>query len=199
MIHRFKYLITGYGHSGTGCVARALTSVGIPCTHEGVRKGVFDRAFGAEEYPLGSIQADSNHFMSLPGRLDLPFFEGATIIHLVRDPILVMRSFLDMAANNGAKITERRKSNLALSWVTRNLRVENEHGDRPYHRIRIEDGYEPLMKIVGKLGVTPPFWDAGYNRHYSGKLKLTWNDLPNTDAVMRLRAVATRYGYLCTF
>ena len=194
-MHRFKFLITGMGHSGTGCVSQALTSVGIPCTHEGVRRGEFVEPHGAGGYPLEAIEADSNCYMSMPGNFELPFFERATIIHLVRDPIKVIRSCCDKQYRLGKKVDV-----LAWvrEWIDRNLYVEARHVPRPYHMFRIEDGPARLMEIVGKPGVEP-HWDPIYNKHNQGNVKLSWQVLPLSDEVYRLRAMATRYGYLCTF
>lgn len=192
MTHRFKYLITGCSHSGTGCVSKALTSVGVICTHEGVRNGKFEVAHGAGSHSTADVVADSNHYMSRPGGIELAFFDQATIIHLVRDPILVIRSWCDVGMPDDVPAALDEK---ARQWVTTNIRVEAVKESKPYRFYRIEDGYAPLMRFVGKEGTVPPFWDAHYNKHYTGRFKLEWKDMPDTVAVEALRAMAARYGY----
>ena len=49
---KLKYLVTGTGRSGTVYMARLLTSLGIPCSHE----MIFDyRGFGDSEGERGRL------------------------------------------------------------------------------------------------------------------------------------------------
>jgi len=194
MAHQFKYLITGCGHSGTGCVSKALTSVGIICTHEGVRGGRFDQAHGTGGASCADVIADSNHLAAHPGGLEFPFYEKSTIIHLVRHPLLVIRSWRELSGIHCDLQTALDQS--SKMWVLHNAYVETVKGSaRPYHLYPIESGHELLMKYVGKQGVTPRFWDKNYNKHWRGKVNISWKDFPDTENVRQLRSMATRYGY----
>jgi hypothetical protein len=111
-----KYIITGTGRCGTVFFAKLLTSVGISCGHEtifsydGIERakarlnGKLRRELsqisksstnqGEQKwFPDGikNIQADSS-YMAAPF-LDL--FPEAAVIHLVREPMEVINSFVD--------------------------------------------------------------------------------------------------------
>lgn len=188
MTHRFDYLVTGCGHSGTGTMSLALTSLGIPCTHEGVRNGRFDRAFGVPgNPPINHVRAESNHYMLRPGGIEMPFFERATIIHLTRHPILVIRSWL-------CKNYVKSPTCGAYRWVQTNRRVERAMESHPYVRFAIEEGPERLAELLGKPGAEVSF-PMQYNRHWDGKYPFSWDLLPLNRDVDELMALAVEYGY----
>lgn len=115
---KFKYLVTGTGRCGTVYMARFLTSLGINCGHEAIfdHQGLpvaIQRLNGQEEkiqtsrcsrwnhvtkedsdgwfVPL-NIQAESS-YMAAP-YLDEPVLDGVKIIHLVRNPLEVLSSWV---------------------------------------------------------------------------------------------------------
>jgi len=110
MIH-LKYLVTGTGRSGTVYLAKLLSSVGISCGHE----SIFDFAGinialqrlrqdipiglswvslrdGYGWFDLWALQADSS-YMAAP-YLEHHILNDTKIIHVVRNPLLVVSSFL---------------------------------------------------------------------------------------------------------
>jgi hypothetical protein len=102
------YLVVGTGRSGTVYLARLLTSVGIPCSHERIFNGndIDDsvRILSGD----GQSSACSSHcglddsmqpvaessYMAVPF-LDHPLLTDCAIVHVVRDPLHVIRSFLN--------------------------------------------------------------------------------------------------------
>ena len=87
-----KYIVTGTGRCGTMFLAKYLTSAGINCGHEVIFTnngiGVADRNLALNNYLI----ADSS-YMSAP-YLNNKILKEAKIIHLVRDPIKVINSFV---------------------------------------------------------------------------------------------------------
>ena len=97
-----KLVITGSGRCGTGFVANVLTSLGFPCTHEGV--------FGPLQADMWRGQMADASWMALPYLEELDpvmAFDPPIdrVIHLVRNPIDVFNSlmgirFFDPAAKS---------------------------------------------------------------------------------------------------
>lgn len=116
---RLRYLITGTGRSGTVFMARLLTSVGIPCSHEAifdyrgfrlamqrlggeapmelswVSRSRYESGKSTETAPwltdLSAIEAESSYMVA-------PFLgeealRDIPVIHVVRDPLKVVQSF----------------------------------------------------------------------------------------------------------
>lgn len=116
---RLSYLVTGTGRSGTVFMARLLTSVGIPCSHEMIfdHRGLEcaeNRLKGQQYMQLSwasrakyengkwteldqwlpdckEIQAEAS-YMAAP-YLSSPVLKDARVIHVVRDPVKVVNSF----------------------------------------------------------------------------------------------------------
>jgi hypothetical protein len=78
-----KLLITGTGRCGTRFMADWLTASGTPCGHE--------KAFGYAGYTTGPEIADAS-WLAVPYLGLVP--DSVRIIHLVRNPLHVVRSFL---------------------------------------------------------------------------------------------------------
>jgi hypothetical protein len=116
---QLRYLVTGTGRSGTVFMARLLTSVGIPCSHEmifdyhGLDQAIA-RMQGQESLELSWVSRarhEQDHWQEHePWLLDLfsveaessymaaPFLrhdsiKEAKIIHVVRDPVKVVNSY----------------------------------------------------------------------------------------------------------
>jgi hypothetical protein len=105
-----RYVVTGTGRCGTVGLAAALTSVGIPCSHERFFNGNnLEEALRRMETNGGENSLCSKH-CGLPGQRDqviaessylgAPYlgascFAATTIIHAVRDPWKVILSFLN--------------------------------------------------------------------------------------------------------
>ncbi len=103
-----EYLVVGTGRSGTLYAAKLLTALGFPCGHERIFNGsdlselprLMDRDsdnsacgkhFGLEF--AGRPVAESS-YMAVPF-LDHESLKDCRIIHVVRDPLKVIRSFLN--------------------------------------------------------------------------------------------------------
>ena len=96
---RMWLLVTGAGRCGTGYVDRVLTSCGVKCTHEKVYNlDGGDYARGRirlrTKYRGWSGQAESS-WLAAPFLKD-NVLDGVTIVHLVRHPRNVIRSYLRM-------------------------------------------------------------------------------------------------------
>lgn len=109
---KLKYLVTGTGRSGTVYMARLLSSIGIPCGHESIftNQGLaeaLNRLEGwskadlsecaKEKCPdwkidVNEIKAESS-YMAAP-YLEHPCLSKAKIIHVVRNPVEVINSFV---------------------------------------------------------------------------------------------------------
>ena len=103
---KLKYLVVGTGRCGTVSVSRLLTQAGIPCGHESIfdsqgkaaerlKTNVFEQSFtfarDGWKLPL-KIEADSS-YMAVPF-LESLFLKKTIIIHLVRNPLQVISSFV---------------------------------------------------------------------------------------------------------
>lgn len=109
MIH-LRYVATGTGRSGTVGLASALSSMGIPCSHERFFNGnSLNEALRLMETNGGQNSYCSQHcglpehtdpivaessYMAAP-YLDAPCFADTIIIHAVRNPWKVILSFLN--------------------------------------------------------------------------------------------------------
>jgi hypothetical protein len=111
MPHNIRYIVAGTGRNGSVNIARVLTSVGIPCAHERFFDGCsFEEAMermrtntrldsecsrdaGHILPPETEVEAISS-YMVVPF-LSHPYFSGMTLIHLVRNPIKVILSFIN--------------------------------------------------------------------------------------------------------
>lgn len=79
-----KYLITGTGRCGTGYISKILTYSGIKCGHESIFK-----PFEVNKKEMDLYDADSSWFAA-PILQNFNF----TVIHIVRNPLKVLRSWL---------------------------------------------------------------------------------------------------------
>jgi len=96
---RLKFIIAGTGRCGTVYVAKLLTLLGIPCSHERIftNKGLEKSKNDSNVSVWAGLRTPSKivaeaSYMAVP-YLDHPSLKYATIIHLVRDPIKVIQSF----------------------------------------------------------------------------------------------------------
>jgi predicted nucleic-acid-binding Zn-ribbon protein len=118
-LDKLKYIVTGTGRCGTVYVAKLLSSIGIPCTHEaifqhdGLNKALerlngqntldvseISKLASYEEEEKGiswfngnnKILAESS-YMAAPF-LDHEYFKDVTVIHVIRKPMRVINSFV---------------------------------------------------------------------------------------------------------
>jgi hypothetical protein len=178
---RLKYIAAGCGHCGTGYVARLLTSAGIVCGHEHVfdvntHKRPTDRI--DDEAPLGpapwgfpweQVQAESSWLACF--HLNHPCVAEATIIHIVRNPLLVLRSWLHGNPKPGlAKYVEQ--------FLVRNWFVEEAiQSGRTYILYPVESRLQ-LLEVLG-LPLREGLEDnPTYNQHVQDdRPTITWDDV----------------------
>ena len=108
ILPRLKYLVVGTGRCGTVSISRLLTQAGVPCGHESIfdSQGL-DKAIErlktnafAQSYTCArdgwelpdKIEADSS-YMAVPF-IDSSFLKNTKIIHIVRNPLEVISSFV---------------------------------------------------------------------------------------------------------
>lgn len=98
-----KYIVVGTGRSGTVFMAKVLTQVGFPCGHETIfnERGIFKDPSDWDISHLSKettgdwikdktqIVADSS-YMAVPHLQD---YSNAKVIHVIRNPLKVVRSF----------------------------------------------------------------------------------------------------------
>jgi len=207
-----RYVATGMGHSGTGYVSRLLQSAGVRCGHGSV--------FSADGVLYGTdLDADSS--FAAAAYLRRSICKKAVVIHVVRNPVDVVKSYL----RSGWDIHNE-------TWVRKTLAVKDQYGDMPYdalgwvcnawvrwnllieshgadHVFMVEDGPANLKKLGLKQVV---YWDnRTHNKHPSSDLaikhesvrrrcreakhysEIDWLDLP-----LEMRNAARRYGYTWT-
>jgi hypothetical protein len=189
-----RYVVLSTGHSGTGYAAKLLTSAGVPCGHESIftRNGVVGRP---------SLQADSS--FHAVGYLDHPICQGAKLVHLVRHPLKVIRSWLHGGTHPendtwGRKICDwpnGKQTARALAWryINWNKLIEERAPDAIL--VRAEDRKEMLTEL-GFHPDSAEFDNVEYNRKPGavGKPEVTLLDVG--DARDELVAMAERYGYI---
>ncbi len=118
-ISKLKYIVVGTGRCGTVYVAKLLSSVGFPCTHEAIFKhdgmeNALNRLYGKEPLDVSLISklasaedeekgvcwfngqdmivAESS-YMAVPF-LDHECFKDVAVIHVIRKPMKVINSFV---------------------------------------------------------------------------------------------------------
>jgi len=183
-----QFLVTGTGRCGTGYAAELLTSAGIPCGHEDVYTpwGIF---------PQPGLDADSS-WLAVP---HLEAFQGR-VVHLVRHPVEVVRSFISIGffrehltwphrafAFRHFKRTGHELDD-ALRWTIEwNARIE----PRADIRIRLEDLPVTLSRLVGRSveGWTDP------PHRINERPRTSQARVPDSALGDQLRQLAERYGY----
>lgn len=193
---KLRYLVTGTGRCGTVFMARLLTNCGVSCCHEGIfdwqgierakqvlsgfaspytsfasRKkwnGATSEWEEEESWLTGTIEAESS-YMAAPF-LKESVIASIPVIHVVRDPIKVVQSFVDHLGyflqqeptQNYEQFVYRHVPELkqelppydraALFYVRWNEMIE-QSGPFCFHRI--EDDKAPLLEKLGLNGSLP--------------------------------------------
>jgi hypothetical protein len=226
---KLTHIATGTGRCGTLFAANFLTSSGFPCSHEGVfnlgglgtaRDVVFgngkaisskvSRGDNLSDYEM-EIVADSS-YMSAPF---LGFFPRSQIIHIVRNPIFVVKSFLgfeyfskpfpveqkydrdhikyeDFMYSHLPELAEEmpQLDRACLYWAAWNEMIEAT--GRVGYRHRIEDSTEHLSEFLGSKGT---YSNNKCNSFDVGR-RWTLSQIQTPRIKNRLKDVAKRYGYL---
>lgn len=203
------FLVTGVGHSGTGWAARVFSDLGHPCGHErwhttGVYAG------------MGGPDAS---WMAVPRLPILP--AGVRVVHLVRDPLAVVRSMLrigflgdgkdgpyvrfvyehqpDVAAipdHLGRLIAHVARWDRLATSAGALLRVEDATADRTAETIEYATGTVPDRH---RLEVTLATYGTRINRHAPERAHMdratTWARIAAHPLGSELIERATTYGY----
>jgi hypothetical protein len=177
-----EYLVVGTGRSGTLYAAKLLTALGKPCGHERIFTGGEPTVTLPTIEQGGENSACGKHFglefdgppVAESSYMAVPFMEheclkNSTIIHVVRDPLNVIRSFL----NNLLFFREDRASfrhapeqflyehlphldflpdpvsRACFYYLRWNQMIEESIGDRKYLLYPIENGPDTLLKFMG--------------------------------------------------
>lgn len=204
----FWLLVTGTGRCGTGYVAQVLTSVGVPCSHEGLFHPFHDPLAAVAERqanPWWNWQASSS-WLAAPF-LGRPELDGVTVVHLVRHPKRVIDSmtYMQLVANPPGAYRAFRLKHLpelrglppveyaAATYVKWNRMIEP-HADL---RWRIEDS---TLALLDWLGIDWHGKDVYGNKHYNTRGH--WGegkgaDLDGLPEPLRseLKEIAREYGY----
>jgi hypothetical protein len=180
---KLQYLVVGTGRSGTVYVAKLLTAAGFPCSHERIFTGG-DPAEAARILEAGGKNSEcSTHFglefagppVAESSYMAVPFLEHealrhCSLIHVVRDPLKVLRSFL----NNILFFRENRfehchaqeqfirthlphldllpdpASRACYYYLRWNQMVQEAAAGRKYLLYRIETGAQPVLDFLGR-------------------------------------------------
>ena len=209
-IGELKYIVVGTGRSGTVYMAKLLTSLGLPCGHETIfNYDGYEKALSRIQNKKGEISliaklashadeasnvnwfssekpvliADSS-YMAAPF-LDKPEFSNVKVIHVVRDSLKVINSFV-----NGFEyfqdnivdedlipyhefiynhVPELRKSmnpisRAALYYVRWNQMIESKVNRNNYFRFNVESNINKLCKFL-KVNITPNVYTNSSANH----------------------------------
>jgi hypothetical protein len=212
-----RFLVTGCGRSGTGYTAKLFGDLGLLCGHETVFR------------PLTDQRAGFGWPVNLPGEsswLGAPFLKalpkGTIVLHQVREPVAVIRSFLRIRFFDEPSVylrfAETHVPELAagdrvercmrywLRWNELAERGAELMGPR-YFRYRLEDIDAALVgRVLALVGYpcAPERVEravAERPRDYNSRgdkeedPDVTWETLPRGELRDRLAELASRYGY----
>lgn len=225
---KLKYIATGTGRCGTLFVANFLTSAGIPCSHEAIftPKGLDFAKLVIEEKENSSnskiskksiltefsptVSAESSY-------MSAPFLSNfdSQIIHLVRNPMDVINSFLGFNYfsdscpsddKDGIKIKtyeefiyshvpELKKEmsqidRACLYWICWNELIENSMKVDYVHKI--EDNTDDLSNFLNCKGTHSKIESAFWGK----KPNFKFSDIENKNIKKRLFDLSKKYGYL---
>ncbi len=181
--NKLWFVVVGTGRCGTVYFAKLLSEVGLPCGHErlfgpaGLQGALNFNAHNSDVAAHSGLHtynyyvAESS-YMAVP-YLDHKILQSATVIHAVRNPIKVILSFHNKLQYWHSSQLNKWESFIASHlpdihnagspldkccyYVTRwNRLIEMSALDRKYHRVRLEDGTENLLKFLGGKKIELP-------------------------------------------
>lgn len=204
-----RILVTGTGRSGTVYTSRVLRALGLDATHE----SIYGPRTKHPEWPA-ERQAEVS-WMAVPFLGHLP--PGTLVVHQVRDPIEVARSFLGrvmfhhgddtpysrfLAAHEPAIFRPQRVPVRFMRYYVRwNLRVQ------PYAdlRVRLEDLGDPrhFAEMLAQIGIERSHEEIAQAldeiepRPNAGPREEThrWDNLPSGKDLEKFVAMAVQFGY----
>lgn len=203
-----RWIVTGTGRCGTGYIVRVLASAGVPSCHEGVfnlNGEGFARAAIEESKQPGMWEVDSS-WLAAP-YLGTELTEGLRVVHLVRHPCDVIRSFLRMgfwmsptySGYRAFKIRylpnleefESKVVRAGYYYVHWNRMVEP-HAE---HRHRVEDDVRELLDYMGVDYEGKRLYP---NTRYNSRILFPFEfklDMLPTGLRDEVVAMGERYGY----
>lgn len=208
-IELLDFVVVGTGRCGSGYASHILRACGLPTGHESIFS-----AFGVRPVPY-RVVGDSSW-------LAVPYLEPSTelkLIHLVRDPIRVVRSlvgirfFSDPIHGHWRNFALRHMPELpvnddltaAIKWTLGwNERCAQLSGHDESRRVRLESltTIEAVQGLVGLAGGQVGSAQAAQAlnavpRNYNARTRgnIGWSDIPKNDLGEQLRKLAVRYGY----
>jgi len=96
MTNKLKYLIIGTGRCGTGYFQKSFNNSGLNCGHENIFNSNDDDK-NCQQYLKNQIFVAESSWAAAP-YIDEPWFsEEIKIIHLIRNPVDVVRSFYELS------------------------------------------------------------------------------------------------------
>jgi hypothetical protein len=176
-----KIIATGTGRSGTGFIAKLLSSAGIKCGHERFfSHGGLDKAEQIyKKHWVGTIGESS--WLAVPF-LDSDLLKDALIIHVVRHPKKVIESMLRVVPEvtpeyhefacqyiDGLEDIEGRIDQAAYRYLKLNQMIEAHTSHRDSILWRIEDEPGQLLQQLEERGFEVNYDDLFDNRRYNHK------------------------------
>ncbi len=232
-----EYLVVGTGRSGTLYAAKLLTALGFPCGHERIFNGGEEKDVSLTIEQGNNNSACGIHFgLEFEGRpiaessyMAVPFLErnslkDCTIIHVVRDPLKVIRSFL----NNLLFFREDRAnfrhaqeqflyehlphleflpdpvSRACFYYLRWNQMIEESIGGRKYLLYPIESGPDTVLKFLGLSSEQVALPDDSCNAYskWPEHMRIATDLPPVTDEEIEscflwkeVAALSQKYGY----
>jgi hypothetical protein len=237
-VKNLRYIVVGTGRCGTVYLAKLLSSIGIPCGHESIfsHDGIENALLRIKgELPVGvseigkmasekeeeewfekgttEIVADSS-YMAAPF-LNHECFKDTSVIHVVREPMKVINSFVsglgyfthralkddklkdyhNFIYNYIPRLYEQMDpiSRAALYYIKWNELIEKRSKDKNYLLYRIES--DPHI-VFSFLGISPTkFYSNTKSNHKLGlRDQYTKIDqIPDREIRERLKATRSRY------
>jgi len=212
-----RFLITGCGRSGTGYTARLLGDLGLACGHEAV---FFPPQDGRWQFAWPVDLPGESSWLGAPFLKALP--KGTIVLHQVREPVAVIRSFLRIRffdePSPYLKFAEARVPELARGdrvercmkyWLQWNRLAElgAHFEDLRYLRYRLEDIdaalLERLLELIGyrcepervARAVAERPRDYNSRGDKQADADVTWEALPRGELRESVAELAGRYGY----
>lgn len=225
---KLKYVISGTGRCGTLFAAKILTDLGIPCGHEAIFDtngidGAIKRLKGELPISCSNISAKSGNWIKYSeiiadsSYMSAPFLDrfDADIIHIVRNPIEVISSFVisfhyfsshDPGNNKWHKFIYKHSRNLtnpsfnqitraAYYYVLWNEMIESKSSGKNYFLFNIEKNYDDLLKFL-QIAELPK--DVYSDKKCNSRPRDSLNVLDGiNDAMVLKRLIKTseKYGY----
>jgi hypothetical protein len=230
---QLKYLIVGTGRCGTVYTAKLLTSLGINCSHEAIfnYRGLdFAKKVLNQEEPLvtshcsmheilnncepldpwldeSKVEAESS-YMATPF-LDNPILENTKIIHLVRNPLKVISSFVEdihFFRGDGTNLNvyrnfigeflpeiwsiENEIERACYYYIHWNKMIENSKKEKIFCKL---ENLNPLFEIFGKP--TSQLKNSTKNSWKNRQFDLSLSSIPEGSIKKEFIEIMNKYKY----